>query len=149
MGSLPSSSSPLTAYAGNGGGYCLGLRYSELRQMCWPEPKTGSSFPLLAKVHYGNTPKSIRTYLDAICAEVKPTKPGLESLLSRLSPFFPSMIKNEAFAEEHEWRIIVLDPPVQQMKFRSGNANIRPYVELSWLHLGKAKGVLPLVSIRS
>jgi hypothetical protein len=131
------------AYAGNGGGYCLGFNYSELRRMCWPGPKVGDSFPLLARVHYGNTPKSVRSYLNAICV----SESGIEDLLSRLSPFFPSMIKNAAFAEEREWRTIALDPPVEHMRFRSGSANIRPYVELSWLHLGKPRGKLPVASV--
>jgi hypothetical protein len=66
---------------------------------------------------------------------------------SALPPYFPSMIKHEAFAEEHEWRIVALDPPVGQMKFRSGSFNIRPFVELSWLHNGKPRSKLPLASI--
>jgi hypothetical protein len=132
------------AYAGKGGGYCLGFDYSHMEhQMCWAEPKVGQSFPLLAPVYYGNTPESIRRYLEAICR-------GGSSAIDpsvKLPPFFPSMIKHEAFREEHEWRIIALDPPVEQMKFTSGNANIKPYVELSRRLLGKPRGKLPLVSV--
>ena len=132
------------AYAGNGGGYCLGFDYSCMKHhICWPDPKVGQSFPLLVPVHYGNTPESIRRYLDAVCR----SESGTGDLPSALSPFFPSMIKHEAFKEEREWRIIALDPPVEQMKFRPGSANIRPFVELSWLYLGKPRGKLPLASI--
>lgn len=56
------------------------------------------------------------------------------------------MIKHAAFAEEREWRIIALDPPVSKMKFRSGGNNIKPYIELSW-HRGSEPGKLPLTSI--
>lgn len=57
------------------------------------------------------------------------------------------MIKHAAFEEEREWRIIALNPQVELLKFRSGTANIRPYVELSWLAPGKPRAVLPLVSV--
>jgi hypothetical protein len=129
------------AYAGSGGGYCLGFDYSHLRHMWWPEPKVGQSIPLLARVHYGNTPESIRSYLSAICK----SESRINDLWLKLPPFFPSMIKHEAFAEECEWRTIALDPPIEHMKFKSGNANVRPYVELSWR--GKLGGRLPLVSV--
>lgn len=131
------------SYAGNSGGYCLGFNYSDLKHhMCWPEPKLGQSFPMLVPVHYGDIPDSIRKNLEAIC------RSGSDNDLQlKLSPFFPSMIKHKSFQEEHEWRIIAIDPPVERIRFRSGNANIRPYVELSWLFHGKPMGKLPLVNV--
>ncbi len=130
-------------YAGSGGGFCLGFDYSCMKHhMCWPDPKVGQSLPLLAPVHYRNTPESIRRYLNAVCK----SKVNADDL-SVLPPFFPSMIKHEAFEEEREWRIIALDPPVELMKFTAGSANIRPFVELSWLHLGKPRGKLPLAEV--
>ncbi len=131
------------AYAGNGGGYCLGFRYLHLREIGWPSPKVGERGPLLARVHYGNTPECISSYLAALCG----SEPSVEGILSNLSPFFPSMIKHQSFAEEREWRTIILDPPVERLKFRAGSANIRPYVELARLRLGKPVGRLPLVSV--
>ena len=64
-----------------------------------------------------------------------------------LPSFLSSMIKDQAFEGEHEWRIIALDPPLEHMKFRSGSANIRPYVDLSRLSRGKPVGSLPLESV--
>ncbi len=130
------------AYAGNAGGYCIGLDYSQMKHsMCWPGLRIGESHPLLAPVHYGNTPESIRSFLSAARWR------HIDAETSRdLPPFFPSMIKHESFAEEREWRIIALDPPVNKMKFRSGGANIKPYVELAWLRLGEP-AKLPITSI--
>ena len=125
------------SYAGNAGGYCLGFDYSGLKnRMVWPESKV---LPLLAGVYYGNTPESIHRYLTN-CG----TEPSL--LDGGLPPFFPSMIKDVAFKEEHEWRIIALDPPVEILKFRPGASNIRPYVEL-YCYQGSERRKLPLVSV--
>lgn len=128
-------------YAGGGGGCCLGFRYSGLKNnMWWPDAKV---LPLLVPVTYGSTPEQICKYLIALCKmESSPDNPSL-----MLPPFFPSMIKHKAFKEEREWRIIALAPPVEQMKFSPGSANIRPYVELSCLPNSGAGGRLPLVSV--
>lgn len=42
------------SYGANGGGYCLGFSYSELRRIWWPDPAVGASMPLLARVFYGS-----------------------------------------------------------------------------------------------
>jgi hypothetical protein len=108
--------------------------------MCWPEPLLGKTMPLLTRVHYGGIPELVRNFLVASCK-------GALGYQPYLPPFLPSLIKHEAFAEEREWRIIAVDPPLKYINFRSGNSNIRPYVELSWWLAGRPRNKLPLVSI--
>src|SRR5258708_31339639 len=38
--------------------------------------------------------------------------------------------KHPAFAHEQERRIVIPDPPVSSIKFRAGDADIKPYIEL-------------------
>lgn len=123
------------SYAARGGGYCLGFDYDRLKDfMCWPEPSVGQSVPLLVPVLYGCASESIRSYLDASCQSG-----------SAIAPYLSSMIKHDAFAEEREWRIIARDPPRRYMMFRSGTANIRPSIDLSWK--AESTSNLPLVSV--
>ena len=129
------------SYAGNAGGYCLGFEYSKLKSyMGWQNIQVGQSVPLLTRVHYGNTPESMRKYLAAI-----PVIEDLSSNSACFPSFFTSIIKHEAFAEEREWRIIALDPPLTRICFRPGTGNIKPYVELFWRETPGNK--LPIVSI--
>jgi len=129
------------SYAGNAGGYCLGFEYPKLKSyLGWQNLQVGQSVPLLTRVHYGNTPESIRKYLTAL-----PAITDLSSNSACLPPFFSSIIKHEAFAEEREWRIIALDPPLTHIRFRPGTGNIKPYVELFWRE--KPCNRLPLVSV--
>jgi len=134
------------SYAGDGGGYCLGFDYEGLRDTGFLNMRVGSSFPLLARVSYGDVPRDILTYLKASVAYTKATTNTLDALVETISPFFPSMIKDKAFSEEREWRKIALDPPVEWIQFRSGHANIKPYVELACVH-AFSNFKLPLVSL--
>lgn len=134
------------AYAGDGGGYCLGFSYEGLRATGFLKSRPGSSFPLLGRVAYGDAPRDILAYLKADVAYGKIKQQSIDELVAKLSPFLPSMIKNVAFREEREWRLIALDPPTEWINFRSGNANIKPYVELACVKaFGEFK--LPLVSV--
>lgn len=99
------------AYAGNGGGYCIGLDYAQMQHnICWTGFQHGQRHPLLGPVHYGNTPESIRNFLTAVGG-----RDSEDESRRALPPFLPSMMKHAAFAEEREWRIIALDPPVSKM----------------------------------
>jgi hypothetical protein len=118
-------------YAGDGGGYCLGFDYTALRNVGVPDTSVGRSVPLLVPVSYGVVPQTVQKLLEAFFAHPAVGSSAMEQLIIAMAPFFPSMIKHDAFKEETEWRSIVRDPAPERVKFRAGAANIKPYVELS------------------
>jgi hypothetical protein len=124
------------AYAGNGGGVCLGFDRDGLESMRFPEMKQA---PLLSRVTYGELGPDYVDHIQAFVANAEANGPHVPS------PFLSSLIKHEAFKEEREWRIVALNPPTHLIKFRPGVVSMRPYLELS-MH-GKPDRPLPLKSL--
>lgn len=119
------------SYAGHGGGYCLGFRIPPFRD--------GEA--TLTKVIYGEDdfPESLRNAFTMIASGVE-RDPSWDAAPFMACCILADRMKHRAFREEQEWRIIVRNPPVSQLKFRSGHANVKPYVDV---RLGSGE-LLPL-----
>ena len=112
-------------YAGQGGGYCLEFGADLL----------GCSFPPFRdknplKITYGDTlPQTVQSVLDATCHFAR--EGNLEAVYAaNWAKLMALKVKHPAFSEESEWRIVIRDPPVSELRFRSGSADIKPYLEL-------------------
>jgi hypothetical protein len=114
-------------YAKRGGGYCLEFEGTP--------GLLASSFPpfpvrLPFKMSYGTTlPGPVKRMLQY--ARQFARKGDIETSVSaswikKLAMRF----KHPAFTHEQERRIVIPDPPVSAMRFRAGDADIKPYIEL-------------------
>jgi hypothetical protein len=114
-------------YAKRGGGYCLEFEGNH--------GLLASSFPpfpvrLPFKMSYGTLlPEAVRCMLQYACQFAQPGE--IEACVSaswmkKLAMRF----KHPAFRHEQEWRIVIPDPPVLAMRFRAGDADVKPYIEL-------------------
>ena len=111
------------AYAGHGGGYCLGFATSALEEL--------EEHIHLRRIVYGERlPNPIVVWIKHLALLLDKDFDNASPLLDFL-PMLADIIKNEAFSEEKEWRLIVTDPELQRMRFRAGAANIKPFVELA------------------
>jgi hypothetical protein len=129
------------SYAGRGGGYCL--EFDGLKMLACSFPPFPKSLPF--KIAYGELPEAVQYLMNAIgefaCAG------NIQSVVSASWVKLMSVkIKHPAFVEEKEWRIVIPDPPLSETKFRSGQADIKPYVELCPAAVDSSKG-LPLKRI--
>ena len=114
-------------YAKRGGGYCVEFEGNRGLLSCSFPP-----FPvrLPLKMSYGTTlPEPVKLMLQTGCQFARGGQ--VETIVSaswmkKLALRF----KHPAFIHEQERRIVIPDPPVSSMKFRAGDADIKPYIEL-------------------
>jgi hypothetical protein len=115
------------SYARRGGGYCL--------EFDGAGGLLKSSFPpfpvrLPFKMTYGTTlPEPVQSMLEYACRfarsgdiEASVSASWIKTLALRF--------KHPAFVHEDERRIVIPNPPVHSMKFRAGDADVKPYIEL-------------------
>jgi hypothetical protein len=131
------------AYAYRGGGYCLGFDSSELRNLVNEQTvkRKRQPFNWLFQIVYGEPETRLRDSLRELAGRIEqdPTR----SLAFAVARILAGKIKHESFKEEHEWRIILHDPSVEEMQFREGHNNIIPYVDLRRQPAGAVQ-LLPL-----
>jgi hypothetical protein len=117
------------AYAGNDG-YAIGFRTEILKQISNP---MGNDLPIVLKeVRYGI--EDSQDILDDMMESIaqSPTgHPGAQGyakfgkeVLMRLA-----VIKNPAFMEEQEWRLIAAGQGTQELYFRDSNLGLVPYIK--------------------
>jgi hypothetical protein len=114
-------------YAKRGGGYCLEFKGND--------GLLASSFPpfpnrLPFKMSYGAVlPKAVEQMLEYACEFARQGE--IETIVS--SSWIKKLalrFKHPAFMHEEERRIVIPDPPVSAMRFRAGDADVKPYIEL-------------------
>lgn len=128
------------SYAGRGGGYCL-----EFAGCVLPAFVDWNIKPITAvvKMHYGDVlPPDLGRLLADIAELVKFDSANPQRAMS-LVPWIANQIKHPAFFEEQEWRVVVGGPSVGSLKFRSGQSNVKPYVELATA----PKKLLPITKV--
>jgi DUF2971 family protein len=103
------------SYTTQGGGFSLGFEGAKLDVLQIDGLSAGSYAARLVKIYYG---KVLAGPLLAL----------LESGPLFAEWVLENMIKDDAFKEEREWRIIVPDPPVSSMSFYRGHENIKASV---------------------
>ena len=113
------------SYTIHGGGFSLGFEGTKLSSLQIDDLSVGSYAARLVKVYYG------KILPDPLLALLEGGQLYAEWVLE-------NMIKDDAFKEEREWRIIVPDPPVSSMSFHRGHENIKASVHV------KNPGGLPL-----
>jgi hypothetical protein len=113
-------------YAGYGGGFCLEFDRRKLGNCSFPP--FGAKY--LLKIRYGNTLSAeVRSAIEVAGAFAKTGE--MHALVSKnFVKLMALKIKHPAFHEEKEWRIVVQNPPITEMKFRAGNSDVKPYLEL-------------------
>jgi hypothetical protein len=111
------------AYAGHGGGYCLGFASSALDNL-------GNDIHLRRIIYGEALPNPISVWIKHLAMLLNENFDAASPLLDFI-PMLADVIKHEAFSEEKEWRLIITNPGFERMMFRAGVVNIRPYVELS------------------
>jgi Protein of unknown function (DUF2971) len=115
------------SYTGDGGGFCLEFDGPELWKL-QPFDRHGFS-TVLVKVFYGDfLPSEMEGVLDSGGAVI------VEWMLA-------AMLKHKGFQEEHEWRLLVTDPPASSMSFAPGHSSVKAFITLS------NGGKLPLRSV--
>jgi Protein of unknown function (DUF2971) len=106
------------SYTTHGGGFSLGFEGTKLSSLQIDNPSVGSYAARLVRIYYGKVlPEPLLALLESegqIYAEW----------------VLENMIKDDAFREEREWRIIVPDPPVSSMSFHRGHENIKASVDI-------------------
>jgi hypothetical protein len=116
-----------TTYSARGGGYCLefdgaaGLLKSSFAPF-------HTRFPF--KMTYGDgLPQNVQHILKFAWrfAQQGDVEASVSAVWSNLLAL---RFKHPAFRHENEWRIVIRDPPVSELKFRVGHADVKPYIEL-------------------
>ncbi len=73
----------------------------------------------------------------------------VQILFTHLPSVYP-FLKNKGFAEEKEWRVILSNPPLKDVKFRPKGTMLSAYVELPLTDRDdKGRAIKPIESIRS
>jgi len=90
----------------------------------------------LEQVRYGNDAmvEMVRRVVPQIAPHPRP-HPGTQGYLQARQVAFPALaaVKNEAFAEEREWRLLVAGTSNQKgLRFRNATLGLIPYVELAF-----------------
>jgi hypothetical protein len=125
---------------GSDAGYAIGFRSDQLANLEPAASKTvgapsGPGFePHLQRVMYGleEAKSLIDSTLDTVAPE--PTgHPGVHGWVRYITVALPLLasVKNDAFAEEREWRLAYVTDVVAGLKFRSGHLGVIPYREFS------------------
>ena len=114
-------------YGNQGGGYCLEFDGPDL-QMC-KFPQFGAK--LLMKMHYGaSLSPEMKEFLDAVAECASKGMPYAHEAAFRTLPFVYKL-KDQAFHEEQEWRLLVDDPDDPSLyHFREGHGGIKPFLKL-------------------
>jgi hypothetical protein len=128
-----------TSYAQRGGGYCLEFDASRLLGSSFPPIGVGLPF----KMTYGDhIPAAVALLLNH-AGEFAQQGLVEASVAATWIEMMAHRFKHPAFIHECERRIVIRNPPVSEMKFRAGNTDIKPYVELRPLALDGSRK-LPL-----
>ena len=112
-------------YANRGGGYCLEFNSAGL--LFGPSAGLPGRFSL--RMNYGeDLSPAIRDVLDYAADHSR-----LSQLHLKVSVLWMKLLglrfKHPAFELEREWRIVIQNPDISQLKFRAGPTEVRPYVE--------------------
>jgi hypothetical protein len=123
---------------GAAGGYAVGFRIPELRQVRPKEPgaRTGviDTEVNLVQVRYGDG--AMRDTIDKVLGTIAPEPlghPGVQGYSRAQSLVLPALasIKNPAFEEEREWRLVLVTDQ-HQPSFRTGPLGVTPYISLCY-----------------
>lgn len=126
------------SYAALGGGYCSEFNWLELLACSFPPHPSARPY----KMTYGDAlTLETKELLDVLCEFAM--RGTIEAVvaggwLSILALKF----KHPAFEEEREWRLVVQEPEISHLNFRSGGSDVKPYIELCPVLDGSAR--LPL-----
>jgi Protein of unknown function (DUF2971) len=102
------------------------------------EPANGLTMPplpvSLARVHYGR--QAVKTMIEQVFQEIAPTHtghPGATGYGRVQTVIMPALakIKDDAFSEEKEWRLITVGSPAE-VCFRPGSLGVIPYIKLAF-----------------
>jgi hypothetical protein len=114
-----------TTYAARRGGYCL--EFSGALLSC-----SLSNFPskIPLRINYGpEMPPHVGSIL--LCAASFARLGHIEAAVAgSWLGLMALRFKHPAFRHEDEWRIVIQDPPIAEMKFRAGQFNIKPFIEM-------------------
>jgi hypothetical protein len=104
-------------------GYSLGITTKKIKELA------GSSVndPNVTGAFFGPCIYDRQDQLDALFACAEQFNADIENLrlgLHLLAPF----VKNAAFREEEEWRLVIHNPNPRSYKFRPGKSTIVPYI---------------------
>jgi hypothetical protein len=128
-------------YAGLGGGFCLEFEGPDLLGASFSPFATRHPF----KVTYGN---AFDGPLQAIlsCMVQFARRSNIEAMtVASWIDMLALKMKDAAFSEERERRIIIPNPSSSELKFRPGYSDVKPYIELHPMIGGVGK--LPLKRI--
>ena len=122
------------AYGGGSGGFCVGFEPGELEIRI---RRTGSTFGAVRYLDSEQGP-IVRRLCDEIISDAESVVAGIASVRSfetRCSlsvQLTCALLKDEKFAAEREWRMIVWSslPPAVVAKMRAGRSTLVPYVEV-------------------
>jgi Protein of unknown function (DUF2971) len=103
-----------------------------------PESYRPPALPVrLAPVRYGDS--AVAGLIDDVLGELTPSRPtghpGVKGLYLGQTLVMPALatVKHDAFAEEKEWRLIVVSAErTERVAFRSGGLGVIPYIELGF-----------------
>ncbi len=126
------------AYCPTAGGFAIGFRSSSLVKTC-----IGSCNAFLSRCIYDPSAQrqQLLRVVQAVVGEAdRKHAAGLDQerifiesykRLGRLLPLVAPVIKHSSFAEEREWRLVLLSPSFQDFspKFRPGRSTLIPYYE--------------------
>jgi hypothetical protein len=112
-------------YASRGGGYCLGFSVPELLL-----ERNSPEMRFVFRVIYDETDSTLTDGIRNLAKNIEedPTR----SFAFEVACILASSIKHPSFKDENEWRIVIHNPPVEEMDFRQGPNNIVPYINLKW-----------------
>jgi len=114
------------SYAARGGGYCLEFNGHDLLAAVFPPITTR----IPCKISYGTVlPAPVQAILDH-AAHLAQKGIVETSVAASWANLMALRIKHPAFAQEHEWRIVIQNPPASTLHFRGGHTDIKPYITL-------------------
>jgi hypothetical protein len=148
------------AYSNRDGGYALGFATRQMERVAMPSP----TLALRRVIYDHDTQRTlVANTLDATLAKLGELSSGMDlqsatSLIATLVSFlrdhlaeFHFSFKNQAFAEEREWRLVFMSQVWQretlfeQLKFRPGHGSPIPYVSVDFADtVGPNASRLPL-----
>lgn len=136
-------------------GVAMGFEPEELKKRCSLFTKAISSnqpfpmgFAFLNPIRYigPDGDEQSKQVIDLLLDHPDPTaiesRFSPEEVFSRRVSISSANLKHEAFREEQEWRIAIVDVPANSVRFRPGKSMIVPYVPFD---LGKGEPEWPLI----
>ena len=135
-------------------GFSVGFEPATLRDFAW-----NNHHAMLAQCVYEESEKQalanhiLNTFLeDWIASQTTDSSgtwftPGIAASFRTRAKLAAAVIKDVAFKEEKEWRLVKVCSDVRAIKFRPGVSTVVPYVELDWLGKAEQPVVQPIQSV--